>query len=175
MRLKPRAERPVRRRDHRRSCGRSSPAIPGINVYPQVLPTIRIGGQLTKGLYQYTLQDADLQDALPAGRRSSTTSCAALPGLLDVNTDLQITSPQVLVEIDRDKASALGVTAEQIESALNNAYGSRQVSTIYTPTNQYWVILELAARSTSATRRALAALRPRSSRASSCRSTRWPS
>ena len=67
----------------------------------------------------------------------------ALPGFLDVNSDLQITSPQVLVEIDRDKASALGVTAEQIESALNNAYGSPQVSTIYTPTNQYWVMMEL--------------------------------
>src|SRR3989449_1835679 len=66
-----------------------------------------------------------------------------LPGFTDVNTDLQITSPQVTVDIDRDKASALGVTAEQIENALYDAYGSRQVSTIYTPTNQYWVIMEL--------------------------------
>jgi HAE1 family hydrophobic/amphiphilic exporter-1 len=66
-----------------------------------------------------------------------------LPGFQDVNTDLQITSPQVTVDIDRDKASALGVSAEQIENALYSAYGSRQVSTIYTPTNQYWVILEL--------------------------------
>ena len=54
-----------------------------------------------------------------------------------MNTDLQITSPQVIVDIDRDKAAALGVTADQIESALGTAYGSRQVSTIYTPTNQY--------------------------------------
>jgi HAE1 family hydrophobic/amphiphilic exporter-1 len=66
-----------------------------------------------------------------------------LPGFLDVNSDLQITSPQVLVEIDREKASALGVTAVQIENALNNAYGAPQVSTIYTPTNQYWVMMEL--------------------------------
>jgi len=66
-----------------------------------------------------------------------------LPGFLDVNSDLQIRSPQVLVEIDREKASALGVTALQIEAALNNAYGSPQVSTIYTPTNQYWVMMEL--------------------------------
>src|SRR2546427_9121601 len=66
-----------------------------------------------------------------------------LPGFTGVNTDLQITSPQVTVDIDRDKASALGVTAEQIENALYDAYGSRQVSTIYTPTNQYWVIMEL--------------------------------
>src|SRR2546427_9876444 len=67
----------------------------------------------------------------------------ALPGFQDVNPDLQIMSPQVTVDIDRDKASALGVSAEQIESALYSAYGSRQVATIYTPTNQNWVILEL--------------------------------
>src|SRR3989449_2040798 len=66
-----------------------------------------------------------------------------LAGFQDVNTDLQIKSPQGTVDIDRDKASAFGVSAEQIESALYSAYGSRQVSTIYTPTNQYWVILEL--------------------------------
>jgi HAE1 family hydrophobic/amphiphilic exporter-1 len=66
-----------------------------------------------------------------------------LPGFQDVNTDLQITSPQITVDIDRDRSSALGVSAAQIENALYSAYGSRQVSTIYTPTNQYWVILEL--------------------------------
>src|SRR5437667_10887231 len=66
-----------------------------------------------------------------------------LPGFTDVNTDLQVASPQVTVGIDRDRASALGVTAEQIENALYDAYGSRQVSTIYTPTNQYWVLMEL--------------------------------
>ena len=60
-----------------------------------------------------------------------------------MTSDLQITNPQVTVEIDRDKASALGVSAQQIENALYNAYGPRQVSTIYTPTNQYWVIMEL--------------------------------
>ncbi len=60
-----------------------------------------------------------------------------------MNTDLQITSPQVVIDIDRDKAAALGVTADQIESALGAAYGSTQVSTIYTPSNQYWVILEV--------------------------------
>jgi len=66
-----------------------------------------------------------------------------LPGLLDVNTDLQIANPQVNVEIDRDKASALGVSPFQIEDALSSAYGDRQVSTIYTPNNEYWVIVEL--------------------------------
>ncbi len=116
--------------------------IPGMNVYPQVLPTIRIGGNLTKGQYQYTLQDADLQ-TLYHWAPVLHQRMRALPGFLDVNSDLQIKSPQVLVEIDREKASALGVTAMQIEAALNSAYGSPQVSTIYTPTNQYWVMMEV--------------------------------
>jgi HAE1 family hydrophobic/amphiphilic exporter-1 len=116
--------------------------IPGLNVYPQVLPTIRIGGNLTKGQYQYTMQDADLQTLYRAAPLMFDRM-NGLPGFLDVNSDLQITSPQVLVEIDREKASALGVTAVQIENALNNAYGAPQVSTIYTPTNQYWVMMEL--------------------------------
>ena len=116
--------------------------IPGLNVYPQVLPTIRIGGNLTKGQYQYTMQDADLQ-SLYYWAPVMYDRMKGLSGFLDVNSDLQITSPQVLVEIDREKASALGVTAVQIENALNNAYGSPQVSTIYTPTNQYWVMMEL--------------------------------
>jgi hydrophobic/amphiphilic exporter-1 (mainly G- bacteria), HAE1 family len=141
MRLKPRSERPSADeivQDLRRKMG----GIPGINVYPQVLPTIRIGGQLTKGLFQYTLQDAD-QQTLYHWAPILYDKIRALPGFLDVNSDLQITSPQVLVEIDRDRASALGVTADQIENALNDAYGSPQVSTIYTPTNQYWVMMEL--------------------------------
>jgi HAE1 family hydrophobic/amphiphilic exporter-1 len=141
MLLKPRAERPSADeivQDLRRKLS----GIPGINVYPQVLPTIRIGGHLTKGQYQYTLQDADLQ-SLYRWAPVMHERMKGLPGFLDVNSDLQITSPQVLVEIDREKASALGVTALQIENALNNAYGSPQVSTLYTPTNQYWVMMEL--------------------------------
>jgi len=67
-----------------------------------------------------------------------------LPGLRDVTSDLQITYPNVAIDIDRDRAAALGVTAQQIENALYTAYGSRQVSTIYTPSNEYWVILEVA-------------------------------
>ncbi|MBI3812727.1 MAG: efflux RND transporter permease subunit [Nitrospirae bacterium] len=117
-------------------------AIPGMTVFLQNLPIIRIGGQLTKSQYQYTLQDADTGElyhwtsVLEARMRE-------LPGFLDVTTDLQLRSPKIMIDIDRDRASALGVTADQIETALYNAYGSRQVSTIYAPTNQYWVIMEL--------------------------------
>ena len=100
MRLKPREDRPSADeivQDLRKKLS----GIPGINVYPQVLPTIRIGGQLTKGLFQYTLQDADLA-TLYRWAPVLFDKLRALPGFLDVNSDLQITSPQVLVEIDRD-------------------------------------------------------------------------
>src|SRR5262249_40367093 len=98
MRLKPRAERPPADeivQDLRRKLS----GIPGLNVYPQVLPVIRIGGQLTKGIYQYTLQDADLP-TLYKWAPILFDKLRTLPGFLDVNSDLQITSPQVLVEID---------------------------------------------------------------------------
>jgi hydrophobic/amphiphilic exporter-1 (mainly G- bacteria), HAE1 family len=144
IRLKPRAERPgvdeIIQELRAKLTG-----IPGFTVYPQKLPTIRIGGQLTKAAYQYTLQDADLTD-LYKWSPVLLDKIRGLPGFLDVNSDLQVTSPQVLVEIDRDRASAMGVTASQIEAALNNAYGAPQVSTIYTPTNQYWVMMELLPR-----------------------------
>src|SRR6266540_623200 len=141
MRLKPRNERPPADKiidDLRPKLA----AIPGFRVYPQNLPIIRIGGNLTKAVYQYTLQATDLQELYRWGP-IVFDKMRTLPGFQDVNTDLQIRSPQVTVDIDRDKASAFGVSAEQIESALYSAYGSRQVSTIYTLTNQYWVILEL--------------------------------
>src|SRR5256886_2389923 len=141
MRLKPRDQRPPADKiieDLRPKLA----AIPGFKVYPQNLPTIRIGGSLTKALYQYTLQSTDLQE-LYRWAPILYDKMRTLPGFTDVNTDLQITSPQITVDIDLDKASAPGVTAEQIESALYDAYGSRQVSTVYTPTNHDWVSVEL--------------------------------
>ncbi|MEK7445114.1 MAG: efflux RND transporter permease subunit [candidate division NC10 bacterium] len=140
-RLKPRSERPHAQQVIEELRPELA-AVPGIRVYPQMLPTIRIGGQLTKALYQYTLQDTDLQE-LYHWAPLLYDRLRQLPALQDVNTDLQITSPQVVVDIDRDRASALGVTADQIESALGSAYGSKHVSTIFTPSNQYRVILEL--------------------------------
>jgi HAE1 family hydrophobic/amphiphilic exporter-1 len=115
--------------------------VPGMRVYPQIIPTIRIG-QLTKAIYQYTLQSPDTQE-LYYWAPILLEKLRGLPALQDVNSDLQITSPQITVDINRDKAGALGVTADQIESALGAAYGSKQVSTIFTPSNQYWVILEV--------------------------------
>ena len=103
---------------------------------------IRIGGFLTKSLYQFTLQGPDLQE-LYHWAPIIKDKMATLEGFQDVTTDLLITSPQVILDIDRDKAQSLGVTADQIENALYDAYGQRQVSTIYAPVNQYWVIMEL--------------------------------
>ena len=115
--------------------------IPGLKVFPQNPPSIRIGGALTKSLYQFTLFGPDLEVLYEAATKMEGLM-NEIPGIVDVTTDLQITSPQILVEINRDKASSLGISAGQIERALGNAYGARQISTIYTPTDQYRVILE---------------------------------
>jgi len=116
--------------------------VPGIRVFLQNPPLIRIGGMFSKNLYQYTLQGPDLAE-LYQWAPTLEKRMAQLPGFQDVTSDLLLSSPQARVEIDRDKAQALGVSAAQIEQTLYSAYGSRQVSTIYTPINQYWVILEL--------------------------------
>jgi HAE1 family hydrophobic/amphiphilic exporter-1 len=116
--------------------------IPGIRAFPQVPPTIRIGGRQSSSVYQFTLYGTDLKELYGVAPKFME-KVRALPGVVDVTSDLQMTSPQLLVDIDRDKASSLGVSAAQIENALYSAFGSRQVSTIYTPTNQYYVILEL--------------------------------
>ena len=117
----------------------------GLKMFPQLVPAIRIGGSLTKSLYQFTLAGPDLQE-LYAVAPKVEAKMREIPGLIDVTNDLQITNPQVMVEIARDKASALGITAHQVETALANAYGSQQISTIYTATNQYRVILEVLPR-----------------------------
>ena len=119
--------------------------IPGIRVFPQVLPPIRIGGMLTKSQYQLTLQSPDIKDLYQYAPLLED-KMRTLPGLIDVTSDLQIKNPQVNVVINRDKAAALGVTAQQIEDALYYAYGSRQISTIYAPNNEYDVIMELEPR-----------------------------
>lgn len=119
--------------------------IPGLNVYPQLLPPIRIGGNLTKSQYQFTLQSPDTAELYDYAPKLETTlrNDPRFRNLLqDVTSDLQIKNPQVNVQIDRDKASALGITASQVEDALNTAYSQRQVSTIYAPNNAYRVITE---------------------------------
>jgi HAE1 family hydrophobic/amphiphilic exporter-1 len=140
IRLKPRSERPSVEgmiQEFRRKI-----SIPGIRVFMQNLPPIRIGGTLTKSQYQFALQSPDTEE-LYRSAALLEDKLRGVPGLQDVTSDLQITNPQVNVQIHRDRASALGVTAFQIEDALNTAYSSRQISTILAPNNEYNVIMEL--------------------------------
>ncbi|HEY0528586.1 MAG TPA: efflux RND transporter permease subunit [Gemmatimonadaceae bacterium] len=116
--------------------------IPGMNVFMQVPPAIQIGGRPSKSQYQFTLQSPDIE-ALDSAAKRMESRMRGMKQIQDVTSDLQIANPQVIVAIDRDRAASLGVTAQQIESALYDAYGSRQVSTIYTPNNQYTVLMEL--------------------------------
>ncbi|HXI44075.1 MAG TPA: efflux RND transporter permease subunit [Bryobacteraceae bacterium] len=115
---------------------------PGMRVFMTVPPTIRIGGRPSKTAYDFTLQGPDTQD-LFVQAQNLEREMARLPGLVDVTTDLQIKNPQVRLAIDRDRAAVTGLNAAAIEAALYDAYGPRWVSTIYAPTAQYKVLLEL--------------------------------
>jgi len=140
--LKPRSQRKMNADEIIQGLRPKLAKIPGIKVFLQNPPPIRFGGQLTKGQYQFTLQSPENKE-LYQYAPILEAKIRELPGLQDVNSDLQIKNPQVNVEIDRDKASALRVTANQIEDAFYSAYGVRQISTIYTSINQYQVIIEL--------------------------------
>jgi len=117
-------------------------AIPGVLVFLQNPPPISVNGGFSTSVYQLTLQSTNLKEIYSWTPRI-VGKMRTLPGFVDVNTDLQISSPQVMLEIDRTRAQALGVTPDQIQNALYSAYGSRQVSTIYTPSNEYEVILQV--------------------------------
>jgi len=145
MHLKPRRERQFSVDEVIQGLRMKLASVPGIRTFMQNLPTISIGGQLTKSLYQFTLQSPDLDD-LYRYAPLLEAKLRELPILQDVTSDLQITNPQINVEIDRDKALALGVSAEQVEDALYASLSARQISTIYAPNNQYKVIVELEPR-----------------------------
>ncbi len=119
--------------------------LPGIRAFLQNPPPIRIGGQLTKSQYQVTLQDPSTEELYAAAPRLEAR-LRGIQGLRDVTSDLQLANPQVTVRIDRDKAASLGVSPQIVEDALYTAYGARQISTIYTATNEYQVIVELEPR-----------------------------
>ena len=116
--------------------------IPGFNIYLKVPPIVNVGGFSSKGLYQYSLQDTDVNE-LFHWAPILMDQLKRQPGFQDVNSDLQIAAPQVNVDIDHDKAAALGVTSQQIENALYDAFGERQVSTIYADVAEWWVLFEV--------------------------------
>ena len=142
IRLKPRDQRPHVDQVIQELRGPLN-SIPGIRAFPQNPPPIRIGGMMTKSQYQFTLQAPDT-DELYEGAQQLEGKLQNLTDLQDVTSDLQLKSPQVRVQIHRDRAAALGITAGQVEDALNSSYGARQISTIYAPNNAYRVIVELA-------------------------------
>jgi HAE1 family hydrophobic/amphiphilic exporter-1 len=142
MRLKPRDERHLSAEEIIQELRPKFAAIPGIRVFLKNVPSIQIGGVSSKSQYQYTLQGQDTEELYKAAGQLEA-KLREIPELLDVTSDLQISNPQVRVDINRDKVAALGLSVLQVEDALSYAYGSRQVSSIFAPTNQYQVIMEL--------------------------------
>src|SRR4030095_11711439 len=161
MKLKPRSERPTVCSESSwfKSCGTLTAdelirdlrpklaRVPGIRVSLQNPPLLRVGGRLSRSLYQFTLQTPDAQE-LYRHAYLFEEKLRALPDFRDVGSDLQLKNPQLQVVIDRDKMATMGITAQgisprQVEEAFQNAYATRQISTINTPNNQYQVILEL--------------------------------
>ena len=140
--LKPRSERHATADQIVQRLRRKLAAVPGVKAFPQVPPLIQIGGRATKSQYQYTLQGPEI-GLLYDAAGTLLARMQKMPGFQDVTSDMQLKNPELDLHVDRDLASSLGVSANQVESALLNAYSANQVSTIFTPNNQYQVILEL--------------------------------
>ena len=141
--LKPRNERGESANQVIARLRQSANVVPGIAIFFQSIQNINLGGKLSKSQYQYTLQSNDtatLYHLAPELREK----ISRIPGLLDVTTDLYVKNPQVTIVIDREKAAVYGVTIDQVRQELYDAFGVRQVATIYTPVNYYQVILETA-------------------------------
>ncbi|MGE0715397.1 MAG: efflux RND transporter permease subunit, partial [Alphaproteobacteria bacterium] len=142
--LKPRDQRPGADEIIRRLRPKLA-EIPGVNVFIQKTQNLNIGGRAAKSLYQYTIQSPSTEE-LYRWAGILETRMKALPGLRDVNTDLQIRGPEAMIDINRDRAASLGISTEAVRNTLYSAFGTRQVSTIYTPSNSYQVILEVEPR-----------------------------
>ncbi len=139
--LKPKAERKESSNDVIQRLRRSANVVPGIVSYFQNVQNINISGRISKSEFQYTLQSSDT-DTLFKVAPEMRDKIAKIEGLRDVTTDLYLKNPQVMVEIDREKAAVYGITVDQIRQELFNNFGSRQVGTIFSSTNDYQIILE---------------------------------
>jgi HAE1 family hydrophobic/amphiphilic exporter-1 len=140
MGLKPRAERgpsaPVLARLRRTTAN-----VVGMATYFREIQNINLGGRISKGEFQYTMQSSETETLYKASD-DMLERIKGIPGLRDVNSDLYIKNPEIEIEIDREKAAFYGITPDQIRQELYNAFGNRQVATIYTPINDYQIILE---------------------------------
>ncbi len=142
IRLKPRSQRRLSADEIIQELTPKLRRTPGIQVFLRSPPAIPIGGQQTNSQYQFTLQSLNIQDlrqAIPP----LLAKVKAIPGLRGVDSDLQLSTPQVQVQVNQDKAKTFGITAQQVEKTLGDAYGSGQISTIYTPNDQFFVVLEV--------------------------------
>jgi HAE1 family hydrophobic/amphiphilic exporter-1 len=139
--LKPRAERKESSTEVIQRLRRTANVLPGMKVYFQNVQNIRIVARISKSEYQYTLQSGDTE-ALYRIAPELQEKIAQVEGLRDVTTDLYIRNPQMVVEVDREKAAAYGITVDQVRQELFNAFGSRQIGTIFTPSNDYQIILQ---------------------------------
>jgi hydrophobic/amphiphilic exporter-1 (mainly G- bacteria), HAE1 family len=142
VRLKPRKDRKLSADQLIAALRPRLAQVPGIRAFLQNPPPINVGGRQSGSQYQVTMQGTDTEELYRLAP-VFLEKMRALPGLTDLSTDLMIRNPKVDVAIDREQATALGISTEQIQRTLFNAYGSRQISSIYTPTNEYQVILEL--------------------------------
>jgi HAE1 family hydrophobic/amphiphilic exporter-1 len=140
--LKPRGERDINADEVIQRLRPKLAVVPGIRAFLVNPPPIQIGPRTSKSLYQYTLQGPDTQELYRCARLL-LERVRNLPNFQDVTSDMQLNNPELDIDIRRDQASSLGVSAQQVEDALSDAYGSRQISTIYAPNNQYQVIMEL--------------------------------
>jgi HAE1 family hydrophobic/amphiphilic exporter-1 len=117
--------------------------VPGVRVVLSNPPAIRIGGMQSRAQYQFSLQDPDTEELYRVAP-GFEAALRNVPGLLDVTSDLQIRNPELSVNLDREQIAALGLTVDQVESALSSAYGSRQISQIFAPNDEYQVIMQVA-------------------------------
>ena len=145
IKLKPRHERTLNADQIIQKLRPKVMAVPGIMMFMQNPPPIRLEATQSKAQYQFVLQSPDTHE-LYLHAADFEMKLRGMPLFQDVTSDLQMKSPQIRFDIDRDRSASLGITAEQIESTLYSAYGSRQASTIYSPTNQYRVVMELEPR-----------------------------
>jgi HAE1 family hydrophobic/amphiphilic exporter-1 len=139
--LKPKKERSETATAIIQRLRRTTATVPGMQAFFQPIQNINVGARISKSEYQYTLQSSDTE-ALYRLAPEMREKIAEVPALRDVTTDLYIKNPMMAVEVDREKAGALGITIDQVRQHLFNAYGTRQVGTIYTQTNDYQIILE---------------------------------
>src|SRR3954465_641800 len=138
--LKPKKDResmPVVQQRLRQATG----SVVGMQVYYRAIQNINLGGRISKGEFQYTMQSSET-DTLYRASDDMLQRIKTIAGLRDVNSDLYRKNPEIEIEIDREKAAFYGISVDQIRQELYNAFGNRQVATIYTAINDYQIILE---------------------------------